>query len=592
MTERIKIPPYLLESESVSLTDSSIKDYEKKKGDPKQVYPYLKQIPENYLNNPEGAYINSTQDYPLKSTGTQLRYLYNDKDFKFKDIIEEKPQFKYTAKDIDIIYKNKCKTSIDENIQNIKKIIAIGDIHGDFKQLIYILCKYNIIKKADTPKQIIIELTDEDKNVARNEDTPIVDSKTFIFEYDLNTEDIDNIIVIQVGDQLTGYRKTNEEAYKITKFNDKEDEKVLVFMDYLRERAKTARETLGKNIYIKSLIGNHEFTNLRGIYSNCNSKDNSCIEYFTNPELRKDRRAFIKNQIDNLLCNRDYFFTYNGIVFAHSGIINSVLLRLNDYFPHLDIINNLKSLNTLEEKIDYYNKLVKSLIYIKITQIKDDDIELKSDPKKLFNSIDNKAFADLANSKAAINDMKTGDNTKEIYNLFHLSNMVVGHDMIYNGIDKKIYIMDNDEVVKIYNIIENNINVYVKDESGIFKKVDTITEDNETYINDITNYKHVDIYNIDTGSNSFVGINKETKTPDFTFPDRNNKGKRISPPGFKNQLLKQVLIININDDNMEFNYETIEKIDTTQPYVKQQITPEHSSKSIINNTYGHKIYDE
>ena len=66
--------------------------------------------------------------------------------------------------------------------------------------------------------------------------------------------------------------------------------KIVIYFDCLKKQIK---ELKLKDVYIISLIGNHEYTNLRGIYSECSQDDNSCMDYFTDPALRKDRKTFL-----------------------------------------------------------------------------------------------------------------------------------------------------------------------------------------------------------------------------------------------------------------------------------------------------------
>lgn len=532
-----ELPSYYLDSEK-ELT--KINKYDKKSKINelfKTIFQYLDDIPEEILTEPK----------KIGSTGEQVRYLYNDKYFDLKNKIKNK-DYTYTPTDINKFYNDKCAGYEQEEIKNIKKIIVIGDIHGDYKMLLYILKKHKIIIPAEKSYKRIVELDDKDVAIRdMYKDKKISDRKVFEFEYELNPS-LKDIIVIQLGDQLTGYRAANTQAYKDINYNPNEDEKVLMFMTILKEQSKKLNKEKNLNVHIISLIGNHEFTNLRGIYSKCSHEDSSCIDYYTSPDLRVDRRAFIKHELKNILCGRDYFFSYNGFVFAHCGLINSLIVRLDAMFPHLNIIKNLKQLKTLDEKIDYYNKLIKLLVFIKVEKIKDDDITLIKE-KKIYNSIDKKILADIANSKEAINN--GNHNIENTVQLFHLNNMIVAHEMIYDGIKKVEY------QVKI----------------------------------DGEKTEKVNVYNLDTGlSNSFFnrftakdGKDEEGNIlegkPKYGYIDRITT--KFVSPAKNNQLLKQIMIIEFDDDNKvkDITYDTIEHIKFDEPYINYlYVNPEYQTQ--------------
>jgi hypothetical protein len=134
------------------------------------------------------------------------------------------------AKNIDLNYENKFGLNQTGVFPPVKRIVAIGDIHGDFKALHKSLLKANIV---DTNGN-----WDES-----NKDT----------------------IVIQLGDLLDrggrGYEDTD---------NYKEEIDILQYIEHLNKQATDPKKNL--NSAFLTLIGNHELMNILGDFRYVSAK--------------------------------------------------------------------------------------------------------------------------------------------------------------------------------------------------------------------------------------------------------------------------------------------------------------------------------
>ena len=434
------------------------------------------------------------------------------KDFNINIIdnkIDEETRNKLKDKStIENLYNEMCNDiNYDKEFKNIKYILTIGDIHGDFKMLIYILKSYCIIKPIE-----------KNNNFYKLENY----KPKYEYEYELNYNYslLNNFVIIQVGDQLKGIRYGPNKSYKDTLYIN-EEEKVLDFMNVLREQAKELNENENRNVYVISLIGNHEYINLENfINKKCKDTDIKCKEY----------NKFIKDEKENIICGRYFMVSINGFIFAHCGVIKSLIIDLDKMFPKLDIINNLEKIDNLNDKIKYFDIIVRILMLIKINKIEKEEIDKKFDNNTLLN---------LVNNKYLYNKSKLSSNIIDLYEIFHMDNIVIGHNMIYDGIDKTN--------IKIENI-DKNINVY----------------------------------NVDTGlSNSFLKLNKD-KIPDYSYKTflffKTNPAKN-------NHLIKQVLFLEFDEKNnlKQSNFSNIEFISTKEPYINEDGT--------FTNKFSKKIYD-
>lgn len=196
----------------------------------------------------------------------------------------------------------------------VKRIVAFGDIHGDFNALI------NVLKKA---------------NIINN-------------NYDWIAG---NTYLVQTGDILDsknrggGLWKSNQEK------------KVINFLINLREKAEKYR---GKVIL---LIGNHEIMNILGMFNYASNND---IKSYGGIKKRKEYFSIPNGYFIKNYANKSYVICKIGDwVFSHAGILPKLsnlydIEILNNNFQlfiknKLSPINNKKFINILIGKFGILN---------------------------------------------------------------------------------------------------------------------------------------------------------------------------------------------------------------------------------------------
>lgn len=198
----------------------------------------------------------------------------------------------------DLNYENKFGLSQTGVFPSVKRIIAIGDIHGDFNALYKALLKANLIKTNG----------DWDES---NRDT----------------------IVIQLGDLLDrggrGYEDTD---------NYKEEIDILQYIDHLNTQIKNSKQDL--NSAFITLIGNHELMNMLGDFRYVSAK---AMEGMGGEEGRKK------------------LFLPGGPIAKHIGCCSYGICKIGDWtFVHAGVLpKHLKDDNFSFSKV---NKLVRQIM--------------------------------------------------------------------------------------------------------------------------------------------------------------------------------------------------------------------------------------
>ncbi len=166
---------------------------------------------------------------------------------------------------------NQCEKIIPSIIPACRRIIAIGDIHGDFRALLHCL---RLAKVLDKNRQWI------------GKDT----------------------IVIQLGDQVDSKcRGGNCER------DDIGDElKIIRFVDALHDKAKKE----GGAVY--SLLGNHELMNVMG---NLNYTSSENVISFGSRQDRLNKFAPGGDIAIYLACNRNSIMKIGDFLFVHGGLL-------------------------------------------------------------------------------------------------------------------------------------------------------------------------------------------------------------------------------------------------------------------------------
>jgi hypothetical protein len=212
------------------------------------------------------------------------------------------------------IYEQKCSNNfLPSVLPAVKRIIVIGDIHGDMDKLLKCLRIPNLI--------------DNNNNWIGGE-----------------------TVVVQVGDQIDSCRfkgsKSNCNQPNHSALDEAEDIKILYYLTELHNQASKE----GGAVY--SLMGNHEFMNVDGdmrfvSHSNIREFDN----YNHNGKIINDglegRKLAFKpgNKIANFLaCTRRMGLIIGNNLFVHAGIVPEMRGKYN-----IDDMNKLLSLFLLNE---------------------------------------------------------------------------------------------------------------------------------------------------------------------------------------------------------------------------------------------------
>ena len=190
-----------------------------------------------------------------------------------------------------------------------KRLIIIGDIHGD----ISVLCSCLYMTKV---------INNNMEWIAEPQDT----------------------VVIQMGDQVDGLSRNDNDTEN---WEQIEDTKILTFTERLDSIAK---EKGGRFI---SLLGNHELMNVFGDFSYVSN--NSMIK--TGGELNRKYLFKPGSKYSKILATRPIILKIGKLLFCHAGLL----------MKHLKLVNNnLETINILSNKylfsLDYSSQAWKKYL--------------------------------------------------------------------------------------------------------------------------------------------------------------------------------------------------------------------------------------
>lgn len=288
----------------------------------------------------------------------------------------------------------------------VKRIIAIGDIHGDLELAIE---SFKIAKLID----------DKLNWIAEPKDT----------------------VVVQVGDQIDSCRPIPlmYDCHNEKQNNDKrEDIKVLNFFDDMNTKA------LKKGGAVYSLIGNHEIMNSEGLMDYVSYDNYHEFEYKTENKIYKGPKgrenAFKPGGplADYIACTRISILVIGSSLFVHAGVLPALATDLK----YLNIDN--------EDKLRYLNGIVRKWLLHK----------LKRADKKVFkNIIDNMKISPFwtriyGEIPSNINSNYAAcDELNEALKVFKIGNLVIGHTPqmteINNGINGTCYKNGKDTLYRV-----------------------------------------------------------------------------------------------------------------------------------------------
>lgn len=311
---------------------------------------------------------------------------------------------KYETNFINNVHNKKCLMHlyVPTKLKMAKRIVAIGDLHGDFDLA---------IKSLQIARVISVE----------NKKIKWIGGNT---------------IVVQTGDQLDSARGKNEcnkcnDADAKTHSNKKKSCDIHVFKLF----TKLHFAAMKHGGQVISLLGNHEVQNVLGLMDSYVSQND--IEYFTTIENRKKKFAPSHKYAKILGCTRLLFVIIGSNFFCHAGLVQPFIDQLK--LPNESSYDTLNRLNVIfkkwliDGKIDDSNQTVIPTISIDKNSI-------------LWTRLLGQMKANLPS-----NDIECQKYVNPIMKMLDINSMVVGHtpqifingDSINSTCQKQLWRIDN-----------------------------------------------------------------------------------------------------------------------------------------------------
>lgn len=322
----------------------------------------------------------------------------------------------------------------------VKRIIAIGDIHGD------------------------LELAVRSFKIAG-----LINDKLDWIAKPLNT------IVVQVGDQIDSCRPipgVYDCRLNKTPGDKGDDINVLDFFNDMHIKAAK----YGGAVY--SLLGNHELMNAEGNFSYVSYENNHNFNYQYNGESYQGsngrKRAFKPGGpiAKMLACKRNSVLVIGSTMFVHAGVL-PVLAEKMDY---LNIDN--------ETKLKYLNAIVRKWLLHKIS----DNNGLE---KILINNTEGtspfwtRIFGSIP-IKTNMDSQECSNSIKKTIEVFKIGRMVVGHTpQMYtnkNGINGTCYEHDGNKLYRVDGGFSRAFRVFGN--NNLIQVLEIIDDDKFTIITD------------------------------------------------------------------------------------------------------------
>lgn len=270
-----------------------------------------------------------------------------------------------------------CKgyTFLPSVLPKRKRVIAFGDVHGDFNFLI------NCLK--------IAKVIDEQDNWIGGD-----------------------TVVVQVGDQIDNCRPVPGQTCRQSGVNKNDQGSDIKILHYMTNLNKKAMKYGG---YVYSLLGNHELMNVMG---NLNYVSRKNLEEFDKTDYKKGYQERIKafkkgnKMAKYLACTRLSYVIVGSFLFTHAGILPQYLRDLS--------INNKKDL----EKINTY---VRKWLLNEINTDNLSNIILSSNHSMFWNRILGAIPHGVPN-----NDPKCQEYVAPVLKILKVSHMVIGHTVQQN----------------------------------------------------------------------------------------------------------------------------------------------------------------
>ena len=237
---------------------------------------------------------------------------------------------------------------LDKEFKNINFLFTIPDIHGDVMALIDILSVYNFIE-ISIDKYELFDMIQTYKYVN-------------ICEYiDINPK-LQNIVLVQTGDILDGYRT----APSMYDYYYNHDEEALNIMLKLQDQANN----LHRNVHVILLYGNHEMNNLKSMKQIKQYE----IEWQGREPRHEERTDYIYNNWKNRMNTGVKLYTNGDYQTLYKIINKKDVTPPIKYYDILNKINNENDFqNTVVLRYERFKKILQKFIcqYMSIVKIND-----------------------------------------------------------------------------------------------------------------------------------------------------------------------------------------------------------------------------
>lgn len=291
--------------------------------------------------------------------------------------------------ELDAICKRDGFPIIEYILPKKDRIIAIGDLHGD----------WIVMKKC----LIIAKVIDEDDNWIANPNT----------------------VVIQVGDQLDGKRVFGENT--VINPDDIYDISIILYLNDLHRKAQ--EKDINSGVY--GLIGNHEIMNVDdplNAFAYINSKD---IEVFNdgNDLMKKLKYTPIENiDTNRITC----FKPGNPCAVLLACTRHSIMKIGNNLFVHGGLVKEFAEKHNIKQ----VNEYVKGWLLGKINKEMNYDIIKGSTDLTFAESPFWTRLYDINEIEQLKFDNKTiCQKFEDVKNVYNFDNMIIGHTIQENGIN-------------------------------------------------------------------------------------------------------------------------------------------------------------
>ena len=366
------------------------------------------------MNN--SAYDNNKSDQPekiikTKKTAFKVNYdLYSEEDF-----LKDCPNYQF----------------VPTIMPAAKRIIVMGDIHGDFNLTIQ---SFKLAKLID----------DKLNWIANPPDT----------------------IVVQVGDQIDSCRPIPGVYDCHNKPQPGDLPEDMTIIDFFNQMHQKASEQGGA---VYSLLGNHELMNADGRFEYVSHANYYDFSYENLIGTTGRKNAFKPGgPVANILaCTRNSVIIIGSNMFVHAGILPKLAERLD----HLNIDNNTK--------LKYLNAIVRKWLLNKLSNYEDmenkklfiDDVKLSPFWTRIYGTIP---------ENTNLNSSECFNTVKKIIEVFKIGQIVIGHtpqlftlgdgingtcyekgkkNKLYRvdgGFSRAFKIFENNDIIQVLEIIDDN----------------------------------------------------------------------------------------------------------------------------------------